>query len=81
MRLRQYSSDLPQSGLECRADYFSVHLASAMEKSHFEPADSEPVAIYLDPLKSGPPDHFCLKFLDPFEIFIPKAIRITLHII
>ena len=46
---------------------FSVHLAfflesnkmkklvqSAMEKSHFEPADNEPVAIYLDPLKSGP---------------------------
>ena len=29
------------------------------------------VAIYLDPLKSGPPDHFCLKILDPSEIFYP----------
>ena len=31
-----------------------------------------PVAIYLNPL-----DHFCLKFLDPSEIFYPLLKAIT----
>ena len=49
------------------------------ENSYFWPA-----AIYLDPLKSGLPDHFCLKFLDPlWNILSPhlKPISITLHVI